>query len=55
MAEWYGIELCLDCFCVLQLTTMGEHCLGRLACILGSVLFFIISLIFNGLAVVGIC
>ncbi|KAK0132680.1 hypothetical protein N1851_032444 [Merluccius polli] len=33
---------------------MGEHCPGRLVCILLSVLMFIFSLTFNGLAVVGI-
>ncbi|XP_029935815.1 uncharacterized protein LOC115379233 [Myripristis murdjan] len=37
-----------------DLTTMGKHHSGRLAAILVSLLFFAISLVFNGLAVVGV-
>ncbi|KAG7273351.1 hypothetical protein CRUP_030249, partial [Coryphaenoides rupestris] len=38
---------------IFMVITMGEQCPGRLACILVSVVFFVISLLFNGLAVVG--
>lgn len=37
-----------------KIDTMGQHDDGRLAAIIASVIGFVISLVFNGLSVVGV-